>query len=241
MTDSTNPIEQEAQAQLDNTTNELGSTLRTFVFNVIRDSASSNNNSNNNNNGDSTNQSPFTFNNGNTTIAIATSSGSPRKQKAEKAAKDVRKVDPSKIKSSENSCPICYEPYKGVLASDESPLTIEERLTERLLNSNSDPAIPLSIDSAPSRNSLKFIKIEDSSNKTVSAHFPVKLPCNHIFGKPCIEEWLVTNSSCPLCRKEVPDSLINLIKANPKKRSFVSSVLSSNENKYGDPSIPFEI
>lgn len=39
-------------------------------------------------------------------------------------------------------------------------------------------------------------------------HFAVRLPqCNHIFGRPCIVEWLQSNVSCPLCRREIVPEL----------------------------------
>lgn len=50
---------------------------------------------------------------------------------------------------------------------------------------------------------LKQDHKKDAKNAE-DCHNPVKMPgCNHIFGKSCIVEWLKSNVSCPLCRREV--------------------------------------
>lgn len=35
---------------------------------------------------------------------------------------------------------------------------------------------------------------------------PVALPCNHMFCRACIEEWLDRERNCPNCRRDVPGS-----------------------------------
>lgn len=34
-------------------------------------------------------------------------------------------------------------------------------------------------------------------------HYPVKLPCGHIFGRECLYKWSRLENSCPLCRKPI--------------------------------------
>lgn len=47
-------------------------------------------------------------------------------------------------------------------------------------------------------------KKEPARSRDGLSHTPVKMPnCSHVFGKPCIMEWLGSNVSCPVCRKEV--------------------------------------
>jgi hypothetical protein len=42
------------------------------------------------------------------------------------------------------------------------------------------------------------------ASASADPHYAVQLPqCNHIFGRPCIVEWLRSHVSCPLCRREV--------------------------------------
>jgi hypothetical protein len=40
------------------------------------------------------------------------------------------------------------------------------------------------------------------------AEEPVQLVCGHVFGATCIEKWVRTNSTCPLCRAELKSQSI---------------------------------
>lgn len=58
-----------------------------------------------------------------------------------------------------------------------------------------------------SKSKLKYNQDDTNEKLKNDGHIPVKMPdCDHIFGKTCIVEWLKSNVSCPLCRKEVEES-----------------------------------
>ena len=45
----------------------------------------------------------------------------------------------------------------------------------------------------------EFINDEDIENKDEI----IGLKCNHMFHKKCVEPWIITKKSCPLCKVEV--------------------------------------
>ncbi|KAF2113458.1 hypothetical protein BDV96DRAFT_648416 [Lophiotrema nucula] len=60
---------------------------------------------------------------------------------------------------------------------------------------------------------------------------PVKLHCSHIFGSRCIDTWLSTSPTCPLCRSEYHDPYY------PRSRppsTVYTSMTTSNNSTYTD-------
>lgn len=62
------------------------------------------------------------------------------------------------------------------------------------------------------------------------AHTPVRMPhCHHMFGKPCIIEWLNGHVSCPLCRKEV-----ELVQAKDPKQVRADQVRNTSTFNFSE-------
>ncbi|XP_045483208.1 E3 ubiquitin-protein ligase RNF181-like [Harmonia axyridis] len=55
---------------------------------------------------------------------------------------------------------------------------------------------------------LQEISVDDGKCSICLRHFckgdkAIKLPCNHLFDKECIVQWLEKTNTCPMCRYEM--------------------------------------
>ncbi|SMN20703.1 similar to Saccharomyces cerevisiae YDR143C SAN1 Ubiquitin-protein ligase [Maudiozyma saulgeensis] len=61
-------------------------------------------------------------------------------------------------------------------------------------------------------------QVQTEEDEPTYLHSPVKLPCNHIFGRECIYKWSRNENSCPLCRHKIaeltPDQMQNQANTN---------------------------
>lgn len=78
--------------------------------------------------------------------------------------------------------------------------------------SNPNSRIPAS-DAAISRCSkVRFEELTNDNSvcPVCTEHFSetsdiIKLPCNHVFDRQCVVDWLRQKNSCPVCRSQIPD------------------------------------
>lgn len=59
-----------------------------------------------------------------------------------------------------------------------------------------------------------------SSSSSKREKRPLVLRCGHSFCEPCIQQWLKTKSSCPVCRKDITDDPDEPSNASTNQRSI---------------------
>lgn len=132
-------------------------------------------------------------------------------------ALEVKKV--SELKENELECPICYEKYVDK-ETDEKDLSSKKRkqgeIDEDEDEENPDTkykskkrakdnrANPIPINNSQDQTE-KEMKSSEKVKQPVYTHYPIVMKCGHVFGASCLSEWFKTNSSCPLCRKKIPN------------------------------------
>lgn len=196
--------------------------------------------------------------------AIRGGRGPMKKQATEDVINHLEVMDLNDLTESENCCAICYEPFDRPYITNAQQTAQAgaqkrtEALRQRFTEIDGDPGILIPRDAtAKSHGELNFIykkkfpKREEQTPKQPE-HIPVKMPCNHIFGRSCLLEWLKSNVSCPLCRREVESQPVNpQTGANPAAESRAQSLImnrafspadwASTELTNDDPAIPYPL
>jgi|MDTG01.2.fsa_nt_gb hypothetical protein len=83
-----------------------------------------------------------------------------------------------------------------------------ELLPTELMITNSMPDNPSPKKSIERKKPKSTFKCMICLNENYNDSIVKKLGCNHRFHYDCINKWLVTNKSCPICRKKIITNLI---------------------------------
>lgn len=105
------------------------------------------------------------------------------------------------------SCVICFEEFSDFNPSEPgSDIELLQDTKRRKVEVNE--AAPESVPGTSSTSTTETdstitpdSKVYLSSCEPTHDHTSIELPCHHVFGKCCLQEWLKDNTSCPLCRK----------------------------------------
>ncbi|ONH68235.1 Protein SAN1 [Cyberlindnera fabianii] len=133
-------------------------------------------------------------------------------------------------------CPICHEDYEIVNktvndapqtkasvkrareSDDEDEESSGPNPAKRAKNDNTSAAEHAEATDHHTHPSTATSSLSSLETEDEYTHAAIRLPCEHVFGRNCVYEWLKMKNTCPLCRKvvhsdvlsQVPPQLINL-------------------------------
>lgn len=130
--------------------------------------------------------------------------------------KTLKPVTKDDVESFPTDCPICLLPFdttENITEEDKQRQAAEKKqLEEEDESVGASEDIPLVPFADPNGDGFityhglrksedKFLEDDDEDE---DEHSPQQIKtCKHIFGKSCIAKWLETNSTCPMCRRDI--------------------------------------
>ncbi|KAF2761954.1 hypothetical protein EJ05DRAFT_190464 [Pseudovirgaria hyperparasitica] len=102
------------------------------------------------------------------------------------ASLDARTLPIKTLPRGDRTCNICFDPFQTTAPGPKQRLGIA--CLERSGHESPRPA---------SQHHSSSIAVPSRDQR------PVQVPCGHIFGKDCLEDWLRMSNQCPMCRRNM--------------------------------------
>lgn len=106
-------------------------------------------------------------------------------------------------------CSICYDSY------EDEPENVLKRSRDEDFADRSDlfkkqrsesPAVMIGAEETAEDSGVQSSEGANDGETPTYKHAPVKLPCDHVFGRECLYKWSQLENSCPLCRHKIVDA-----------------------------------